>query len=147
MRRPRPWHYFVERAQLHVTVDRHRRSEAKRAHAPEHVSRDCRGFLGCEHRGFPAEHCLDFLVVEPRVSAHDRQHRAASHAQRQRLCDLRSPDAPSRRQRVCLAARRQLYDLEIRRGTGQERAHRLRTHREAPASVLRNVPTRRIVTR
>src|SRR5437016_4051688 len=32
--------------------------------------------------------------------------------------------------RVCLAARRQLDDLEIRRGTGQERAHRLRTHRE-----------------
>jgi hypothetical protein len=48
---------------------------------------------------------------------------------------------------VCLAARRQLDDLEIRRGTGQERAHRLRTHREAPATVLRNVPTLPIVTR
>src|SRR4051812_33637451 len=71
MRRPRPWHYFVERALLHVTVDR-------------------------EHRGFPAEHRLDSLVVEPRVSADDRQHSAASHAQRQRLCDLRGADRARR---------------------------------------------------
>jgi len=49
--------------------------------------------------------------------------------------------------RVCLAARRQLYDLEIRRGTGQEGAHRLRTHREAPATVLRNVQTPPTITR
>src|SRR5438270_10310663 len=73
---------------------------------------------------FPPSTALTFLLSS-RASPHTTASTARPPTpQRQRLGDLRGPDAPRGRQRVCLAARRQLDDLEIRRDTGQERAHR-----------------------
>ena len=76
MRRARACDDQVELPEQNIAIDGQRRRQAKRADAPNRVSRDRRCFVRSKHLGFTAQHRFDLAVIQSRVAAGDEHNTA-----------------------------------------------------------------------